>query len=198
MKKREKQIEKLLVIAKVPPDNLDKARQELNWRIPVISRGSSELRKLKNPRDHNDYFDAIEKSAESLVTALKHLKTHNYGHAQFWFPSFLSRDPTTTTNVWEEAIEEKQVFKMLGEILTAAREAKISKDGRPLLHWKRVLVRQAYLAFESIKSPGLRATERGPFCQFAMTFCEAAEDKDVGSILLQVREVLKESGSLRK
>ena len=191
MKKREKQIEKLLVIAKVPPDRLEKARQELNWRIPVISKGSSELRKLKSQEDNNDYFDAIEKSAGYLVSALKHLKTHAYGHAQFWFHSFLSPDPTTT-NVWEEAIEEQQVFKMLEEILTAARKARISRVGRPEALWKQVLVEGAYLAFDSIKSPELRATERGPFYQFAMAFCEAAAGEGFDEeILLQVRKALK-------
>jgi hypothetical protein len=186
MKALQKQIEKLLVIAKVPPDKLDKARQELNWRIRAARKFSSGYRKQKNPQEHNEYFEDIERSATSLIAAIKRVETNEHAALHFWWE-------------WQETWGEapKQVFGTLDRIVKSARDSKRARKpdkkrwGRPELLWKQALVDGAYFAFHSIKSPELRATERGEFYQFAMTFCEAAAEGFEGEILLQVRKALK-------
>jgi hypothetical protein len=159
------------------------------------------LHQRKNPQDHNDIFDAIDKASTSLKAAIKDLdkEQNKVARLAFWDAHFFASD-LTAAQILEADLNPKQVFGLLDKIETTARGARVSRIGRPEALVKQVLVRQAYVAFEAIKSPELKASQyhEGPFYHFAESFCEAAEGKRVGSIDRQVRQVLNESGSQRK
>ena len=198
-KKLEEQIANLLELAKVPSERRGKARDDLAQRIRIACHNAKTLHQRKNPQDHNDPFDAIEKASTSLKAAIKDLdkEPNKWAHVEFWSAHFLVPG-LTAVQALEANLDPKQVFGLLDKIETTARGARVSRIGRPEALVKQVLVRQAYLAFEAIKSPELKASQyhKGSFYRFAELFCEAAEGKDVGPIDRQVRQVL--SGSRRK
>ena len=201
---RQKQIDKLLQIAKVPSEKQVKARQDLEYRLRLAQHMSTLALQRKNPKDHNSYFDGIEKAVTSLIKGIKRLETNGPAEADFWFSSAFEPEPifkgTRKSSVEQVASIESarkanvdQVLTTLEKILLASREGRYNRMGRPGAIWKQRLVYYAHELFESMKAPEMRASEYapGPFYLFVKLFCETAMGEDVGTITLQIRRALK-------
>jgi len=186
----QKQIGELIKIANVPPDKMDKAPHDLNGHIYAARKFAGNSREQLNPQKHNDFFDDIEKSARRLIAAIERMDTNGYASLLFWF-EWDQHEPVSFRK------PQEQVRGTLERIVKAADDSKIGKKGRPRAEWKQILVRCAFSAFESVKSPKLPATQTAEkaFLTFVKTFCDAAEGKNVGSIKRQVEQVAKERKS---
>ena len=98
-----------------------------------------------SPAKHNAPLDKIERASDRLITALEQLRRHPYAHANFWrFAAFGA--------VYFNEFERPDVMGTLTNIRDAARQARVSRTGRPRNFRKQQIVDLA-LAFCARFSP---------------------------------------------
>ena len=73
---------------------------------------------------HNLPLDKIERASDGLIAALEQLRRHPYAHASFW--RFAAFGP-----VYANEFERPGALRTLTDIRDAARNARVSRTGRP-------------------------------------------------------------------
>ena len=99
----------------------------------AAARGTLEPRLVANgatrvpqpsPAKHNAPLDKIERASDRLIAALEQLRRQPYAHASFW--RFAAFGPVS-----DNKFERAGVTRSLTNIRDAARNARLSKTGRP-------------------------------------------------------------------
>ena len=156
----------------------------------VAARGTPEPRLVPqpSPAKHNASLDKIERASDRLITALKRLRNHPHAHASFW--RFAAFGP-----VYVNEFERAGVIPTLTHIRDAAREARITRTGRPRNYRKQHIVdlALAFCARFSAKRPSSDVNNFFP--RFAERFFELATGSSVDGkghgIGRQVKAALK-------
>lgn len=138
-------IDELLRLAGVSTER-SAARRWLESAL-VMARGTPEPRLVPQPAPakHNVPLDEIERASNRLIAGLKQLRSHPHAYASFW--RFAAFGP-----VYVSEFERAGVIPTLTHIRDAAREARISRTGRPRNYRKQHIVDLA-LAFCARFSP---------------------------------------------
>ena len=126
-------IDELLRLAGVSTDR-SAARRWLESAL-VAARGTPEPRLVPqpSPAKHNAPLDKIERASDRLIAALKQLRSHPHAFASFW--RFAAFGP-----VYVSEFERAGVIPTLANIRDAAREARVSRTGRPRKSRKQQIV----------------------------------------------------------
>ena len=188
-------IDELLRLAGVPTENSD-ARRWLESAL-AAAHGTLEPRLAAidatrvpqpSPEKHNAPIDKIERASDQLIAALEELRRHPHAHASFW--RFAAFGP-----VYASEFERAGVISTLTNVRDAAREARVSRNGRPRNFRKQQIVDLA-LAFCARFSPSRPSSDVNNFFpRFAKRFFEYAtgtsvDDKGQG-IDRQIRVALR-------
>ncbi|MEX2166560.1 MAG: hypothetical protein WD852_06015 [Methyloceanibacter sp.] len=140
----------------------------------MAARGIPEPRRVPqpSPAKHNAPLDEIARASNQLIAALKQLRSHPHAYASFWrFAAF--------GTVYVNEFERAGVIPTLTNICDAAREARISRTGRPRNYRKQHIVDLA-LAFCSRFSPKRPSSDANNFFPaFAERFFELATGSSV-------------------
>jgi hypothetical protein len=125
-----------------------------------------------SPAKHNAPLDEIERASNRLIAALKQLRRHPHAYASFW--RFAAFGP-----VYVSEFERAGVIPTLTNIRDAAREARVSRTGRPRNYRKQHIVDLA-LAFCARFSPKKPSSDANNFfTAFAERFFELATGSSV-------------------
>jgi hypothetical protein len=125
-----------------------------------------------SPAKHNAPLDEIERASNRLIAALKQLRRHPHAYASFW--RFAAFGP-----VYVSEFERAGVIPTLTNIRDAAREARVSRTGRPRNYRKQHIVDLA-LAFCARFSPKKPSSDANNFFPaFAERFFELATGSSV-------------------
>jgi hypothetical protein len=125
-----------------------------------------------SPAKHNAPLDEIERASNRLIAALKQLRRHPHAYASFW--RFAAFGP-----VYVSEFERAGVIPTLTHIRDAAREARVSRTGRPRNYRKQHIVDLA-LAFCARFSPKKPSSDANNFFPaFAERFFELATGSSV-------------------
>ena len=125
-----------------------------------------------SPAKHNAPLDKIERASDRLIAALKQLRGHPHAYASFW--RFAAFGP-----VYVNEFERAGVIPTLTNIRDAAREARVSRTGRPRKYRKQHIVDLA-LAFCARFSPKTPSSDVNNFFPpFAERFFELATGSSV-------------------
>lgn len=141
-----------------------------------------------SPAQHNAPLDKIERASDRLIAALGELRRHPHAHGSFWRSNAFGP-------VYASEFERAGVVPTLTKIRDAAREARVSKTGRPRDFRKQQIVDMA-LAFCARFSPSRPSSDTNNFFpRFAERFFEystglAVDDKGQG-IGRQIRAALR-------
>ncbi len=181
-------IDELLRLAGVSTE-CSAARRWLESAL-VGARGTPEPRPIPqpSPAKHNAPLDEIERASNRLIAALKQLRGHPHAYASFW--RFAAFGP-----VYVNEFERAGVIPTLTRIRDAAREARVSRTGRPRNYRKQHIVDLA-LAFCARFSPKRPSSDVNnffsPFAErfFELTTCSSVEGKGHG-IGRQVKVALR-------
>jgi hypothetical protein len=120
-----------------------------------------------SPAQHNIPLDKIERASDRLIAALDELRGHPHAHANFW--RFAAFGP-----VYANDFERVGVISTLTSVRDAAREARVSRTGRPRNFRKQHIVDFA-LAFCARFSPKKPSSDvNNFFLRFAERFFELA------------------------
>jgi hypothetical protein len=181
-------IDELLRLAGVSTER-SAARHWLESAL-AAARGSPEPRLVPqpSPAKHNAPLDEIERASNRLFAALKQLRSHPHAYASFW--RFAAFGP-----VYVSEFERAGVIPTLTHIRDAAREARISRTGRPRNYRKQHIVDLA-LAFCARFSPKKPSSDVNNFFPtFAERFFELSTELSVEGkghgISRQVKVALK-------
>jgi hypothetical protein len=140
----------------------------------VAARGTFEPRLIPqpSPAKHNAPLDAIDRASDRLIAALKQLRSHPHAYASFW--RFAAFGP-----VYVNEFERAGVIPTLTHIRDAAREARVSRTGRPRKYRKQhtVDLALAFCARFSTRKPSSDANNFFP--AFAERFFELATGSSV-------------------
>jgi hypothetical protein len=92
----------------------------------AAARGAPERRLIPqpSPAKHNAPLDEIVRASDRPIAALKQLRNHPHAYASFW--RFAAFGP-----VYVSEFERAGVIPTLTNIRDAAREARLSRTGRP-------------------------------------------------------------------
>lgn len=172
-------IDELLRLAGVPTENsgarrwlesaLAAAHGTLEPRLAAI--GATRVPK-PSPEKHNAPIDKIERASDQLIAAIEELRRHPYAHASFW--RFEAFGP-----VYASEFERAGVIPTLTNIRDAAREARVSRTGRPRNYRKQQIVDLA-LAFCARFSPKKPSSDVNNFFPaFAERFFELSTESSV-------------------
>jgi hypothetical protein len=164
-------IDELLRLAGVSTER-SAARRWLESAL-VAARGTpARLVPQPAPAKHNAPLDEIERASDRLIAALKQLRRHPHAYASFW--RFAAFGP-----VYVSEFERAGVIPTLTHIRDAAREARISRTGRPRNYRKQHIVNLA-LAFCARFSPKRPSSDVNNFFPpFAERFFELATGSSV-------------------
>jgi hypothetical protein len=163
-------IDELLRLAGVSTER-SAARRWLESAL-VAARGTPEPRLVPPPSaaKHNAPLDEIERAGNRLIAALKQLRSHPRAYASFW--RFAAFGPVYVN-------EFERVIPTLTHIRDAAREARVSRTGRPRNYRKQHIVDLA-LAFCARFSPKKPSSDANNFFPaFAERFFELATGSSV-------------------
>jgi hypothetical protein len=141
-----------------------------------------------SPAKHNAPLDKLERASDRLIAALEQLRHHPHAHASFW--RFAAFGP-----VYASEFERAGVIPTLTNIRDAARNARVSKIGRPRNFSKQQIVDLA-LAFCVRFSPNRPSSDVNNFFPcFAERFFELSTETSVEGqghgITRQVKVALK-------
>jgi hypothetical protein len=137
----------------------------------AAARGTLEPRLVPqpSPAKHNAPLDKIERASDRLIAALKQLRGHPHAYASFW--RFAAFGPVYVNEF------ERAVIPTLTHIRDAAREARVSRTGRPRKYRKQHILALAFCARFSPKKPSSDASNFFP--AFAERFFELATGSSV-------------------
>ena len=165
-------IDELLRLAGVSTER-SAARRWLESALVAV-RGTLEprLAPQPSPAKHDAPLDEIERASKRLIAALKQLRSHPHAYASFW--RFAAFGP-----VYINEFERAGVIPTLTHIRDAAREARVSRTGRPRNYRKQHIVDLA-LAFCARFSPKRPSSDVNNFFPpFAERFFELATGSSV-------------------
>jgi hypothetical protein len=114
-------IDELLGLARVSIDD-HAARSWMKVALPAAQAIAASVPR-PSPVEHNAPLDTIERAAKWIIAALDELRRHPHAHGNFWrFASF---------RPFRASVERTDFMSALESIPQAAREARVSKTGRP-------------------------------------------------------------------
>ena len=154
---RDEMIDELLRLAGVPIENSEARRWlESAAACSLLEPGTGARRVPQpSPAQHNAPLDKIERASDQIVAALEELRRHPHAHGSFWRSNAFGP-------VYASEFERAGVIPTLTKIRDAAREARVSRTGRPRNFRKQQIVDLA-LAFCARFSPSRPSSDVNNF-----------------------------------